>query len=52
MVSKCAHASCSCQVEGKKFCSDECQTSLMKPEAAAVCSCDHLCCKEAALIAV
>lgn len=49
---KCAHPSCSCQVEGKRYCSDHCQTSLMKPDAAALCACSHPVCKEAALVAV
>ena len=52
ITSKCAHPSCSCQVEGKKYCSDQCQTSPMKPDAAALCACSHQVCKQAALVAV
>lgn len=49
---KCAHPACCCPVEGKKFCSDQCQISLMKPEAAALCPCNHDRCKAPELIAV
>ena len=48
---KCALPSCSCLVEGKKYCSDHCQTSSMKPDAAALCACSHQVCKQPALVA-
>jgi hypothetical protein len=40
---KCAHPNCSCTVEGKKYCSAQCEAMEKTPDIA--CKCQHPGCK-------
>lgn len=43
---KCAHDLCSCTcTDGKKYCSETCETSALTGTATLACDCPHASCK-------
>jgi hypothetical protein len=45
MPHKCGHEACSCDTQGKEYCSTHCATVTNMHEENASCECGHTACK-------
>ena len=46
MAHKCGHAACTCDPQGKEYCSTHCTQAALRGEETTRCECHHAVCME------